>query len=161
MSAAAPLTTTTAAAAAAPGTTFSASKFRGATVEDLDLAPALSITPTTPISTAISLSYDRDYSQLTVTSASTRALLGYVSAAALRSAADRPAAPVSTVMNRFDRRRSKGYKLITPETELEELARWFEDSGEEFAVVTDAARRFVLGVATRGDLAEFLRRRPE
>jgi hypothetical protein len=95
-----------------------------------------------------------------VTSPTTRALLGYVSTSLLKSATD-PDAPVSSVMNRFDRRRSRGYKLITPETELEELAKWFEESGEEFAVVTDAARRFVLGVATRGDLGEFLRRRPE
>jgi hypothetical protein len=31
---------------------------------------------------------------------------------------------------------------------------------QEFAVVTDRARRSVLGVATRADLDEFVRRRP-
>ncbi|KAF8245902.1 hypothetical protein K440DRAFT_632809 [Wilcoxina mikolae CBS 423.85] len=103
------------------------------------------------------MSYDRDYSQLTVVHPSTRALLGYVSSHSLKRA--NPNEPVSTVMNRFDRRRVKGYKIITPETPLEELQEFFV--GEEFAVVTDAARRFVLGVATRGDLEEFLRRRPE
>ncbi|KAI5799012.1 putative cystathionine beta-synthase [Geopyxis carbonaria] len=135
-----------------------ASKFRGATVEDLDLPPALSIHPTTPISTAVAMSYDRDYSQLTVISPTTRSLLGYVSSEALKSApADSEV--VGDVMNRFDRRRSKGYKVITPETPLEELQSFFE-GGEEFAVVTDAVRRFVLGVATKGDLEEFVKRRP-
>ena len=52
------------------------------------------------------------------------------------------------------------------ETPLEELEAFFEGGlsagGEkqDFAVVTDPARRFVLGVATRGDLEEFVRRRP-
>lgn len=131
--------------------------FGQATVEDLDLPPALSINPNTPIGTAQAMSYDRDYSQLTVVDPSTRALLGYVSTAAFKNAD--AGAPVSTVMNRFDRRRSKGYKVITPDTPLEELQAFF--AGEDFAVVTDGARRFVLGVATRGDLDEFLRRRPE
>jgi hypothetical protein len=33
--------------------------------------------------------------------------------------------------------------------------------GEDFAVVTDERRRFVLGVATRKDLEEFVKRRPD
>ena len=134
-----------------------------ATVEDLDLPPALSITPNTPIGTAQAMSYDRDYSQLTVVHPATRALLGYVAAAQLQRAVAGAAgagdAPVSTVMSRFDRRRVKGYTLITPGTPLEDLQAFFAD--EEFAVVTDPDRRFVLGVATRADLDEFLRRRPD
>ena len=67
------------------------------------------------------------------------------------------------------------------ETPLEELEEFFSSSssssssssGEggpvvraaggttrDFAVVTDASRRFVLGVATKGDLEEFVKRRP-
>lgn len=52
------------------------------------------------------------------------------------------------------------------ETPLEELEGFFNGDGEEgsskqeFAVVTDERRRFVLGVATRVDLEEFARRRP-
>lgn len=123
---------------------------------DLDLPPALSTTPATAVSVALSMCYDREYSQLTVVSAEKRALLGYVTVAAL--SAKPPTATVADAMNRFDRRKAKGYTVITPETALEDLERFFET--EEFAVVTDAARRFVLGVATRGDLTEFLRRRP-
>jgi len=50
------------------------------------------------------------------------------------------------------------------QTPLEELEAFFrgEGSGEkqDFAVITDEKRRFVLGVATVEDLGEFVRRRP-
>lgn len=51
------------------------------------------------------------------------------------------------------------------DTPLEELEAFFEgtETGgqkQEFAVVTDDDRRFVLGVATRSDLEEFVKRRP-
>lgn len=66
-------------------------------------------------------------------------------------------------MVRF-RRKGRKYALITMETPLEELEAFFEGKAtggrQEFAVVTDPARRFVLGVATREDLGEFVRRRP-
>lgn len=49
------------------------------------------------------------------------------------------------------------------DTGLGELEGFFEGEGgggrQEFAVITDGERRFVLGVATRGDLEEFVRRR--
>ena len=65
---------------------------------------------------------------------------------------------VEKAMLRF-RRKGRVYRVITMETELEELER-FLGEGNEFAVVTDGGRRWVLGVATRGDLEEFVRRRP-
>ena len=60
------------------------------------------------------------------------------------------------------------YQTITMNTELAELEAFFEGLSEagtpgeqqEFAVVTDPERKFVLGVATKGDLNEFVRRRP-
>lgn len=57
------------------------------------------------------------------------------------------------------------YKIITMDTPLEELELFFNGGGngegkQEFAVVTDERRRFVLGVATARDLEEFARRRP-
>ena len=73
---------------------------------------------------------------------------------------------VEKAMLRFQRKGRK-YRLITMETGLEELAGFFEGGWEgmagqkqEFAVVTDPGRRFVLGVVTREDLGEFVRRRP-
>ena len=66
---------------------------------------------------------------------------------------------VSQAMNRF-RRKDKVYKVITPDTPLEELEEFLGEEGREFAVVTDERRRFVLGVATRDDLENFASRRP-
>ena len=65
---------------------------------------------------------------------------------------------VEKAMHRFARK-GRVYKVITMDTPLEELEGFFE-AGNEFAVVTDGGRRFVLGVATRGDLEEFVKRRP-
>lgn len=69
------------------------------------------------------------------------------------------------------RRKGRVYKIITMDTPLEELEAFFNGEGgqgdgegihqkQDFAVVTDERRRFVLGVATVKDLEEFVRRRP-
>lgn len=63
------------------------------------------------------------------------------------------------------RRKGRVYKVITMDTSLEELEEFFRGGVEangpqDFAVVTDASRRFVLGVATVKDLEEFVKRRP-
>lgn len=152
------------ATASAADTKSLAAKYRGATIEDLDLAPALSITPSTPISAALAMSYDRDYSQLTVVDSQTRSLLGYLDVerikSLLKSGEITEADVISKAMNRF-RRRGKVYKVITPDTPLEELELFLSEEGREFAVVTDERRRFVLGVATRGDLENFAKRRAD
>ncbi|RDL34684.1 Uncharacterized protein BP5553_07812 [Venustampulla echinocandica] len=146
------------------------SRYRGATVEDLDPPSALSCHPTDPISHALLTAFERDYTHLTVISPSTRALLGYVSIPYLRSLLSSGAVQetdeVSKAMVKF-RRKGRVYKVITMETPLEELEMFFNGEGDggdrgrqEFAVVTDERRRFVLGVATRTDLEEFARRRP-
>lgn len=67
-------------------------------------------------------------------------------------------------MIRFQRKGAR-YTVITMNTPLEELEGFFEgkDNGgqkQDFAVITDSGRRFVLGVATREDLEEFVKRRP-
>lgn len=72
--------------------------------------------------------------------------------------------PVEQAMLRF-RRKGKVYRKITPETPLEDLEVFFESgangkSPQEFAVVTDEGRKFVLGVVTKADLEDFVRRRP-
>ncbi|KAL9636731.1 MAG: hypothetical protein Q9164_002646 [Protoblastenia rupestris] len=145
-----------------------AAKYRGATVEDLDPPSALSVKPTDPISTALMSAYERDYTHLTVVSEDTRALLGYLSIPRLRQSLKeetvREADSVEAAMQKF-RRKGKIYKVITMNTPLEELESFFNGgvngSGpQDFAVVTDDSRRFVLGVATKGDLAEFVKRRP-
>jgi CBS domain-containing protein len=140
-----------------------------ATVEDLDPPSALSCNPTDPISHALFSAFERDYTHLTVVSATNRALLGYLSIPHLRILLEtgkvKETDQVSKAMVKF-RRKGKVYKVITMDTPLEELELFFnggengENGKQEFAVVTDERRRFVLGVATRTDLEEFARRRP-
>ncbi|KAL6715791.1 hypothetical protein ACLMJK_006752 [Lecanora helva] len=147
-----------------------AHKYRGATVEDLDPPPALSVHPQTPISTALLSAYERDYTHLTVVSPTTRSLLGYLSMPRLRTLLKNQTVteqdPVERAMQRFQRGKGNPYRVITMETGLEELEGFFDGVGgagggkQDFAVVTDGGRRFVLGVATRGDLEEFVKRRP-
>lgn len=78
----------------------------------------------------------------------------------LKEGAITEADQVSKAMNRF-MRRGKVYRVITPDTPLEELDAFLGEDGREFAVVTDEKRRFVLGVATRQDLENFAIRRPD
>lgn len=113
--------------------------------------------------------FERDYTHLTVVTPDTRALLGYLSIPHLRILLEtgkvQESDEVSKAMVKF-RRKGKVYKVITMDTPLEDLELFFSggENGEagkqEFAVVTDERRRFVLGVATKTDLEEFARRRP-
>ncbi|KAI5867077.1 hypothetical protein GGS23DRAFT_553421 [Durotheca rogersii] len=149
------------------------SRYRGATVQDLEPPAALTLTPTDAISVALQSAFERDYTHLAVVDGADRsALLGYVAIPALRAALDagavRPADPVARAMARFQRR-GRPYRVITPATPLEDLEAFFDgrDPGRgphaeprDFAIVTDDDRRFVLGVATRADLEEFVKRRP-
>ena len=97
-----------------------------------------------------------------------RALLGYLSIPRLKQLLEQGAVrgdePVEKAMQKF-RRKHNVYKVITMDTPLEELEQFFAggvdgSSPQDFAVVTDGARRFVLGVCTRSDLEEFVKRRP-
>lgn len=139
-----------------------------ATVEDLDPPPALSSKPTDSISTALMNAYERDYTHLTVVSEDTRALLGYLNIPRLKellkNGTVKDSDYVEKAMQKF-RRRGNVYKVITMDTTLEELEAFFnggvDGSGpQDFAVVTDGIRRFVLGVVTKSDLEEFVKRRP-
>ena len=112
--------------------------------------------------------YERDYTHLTVVSEDTRALLGYLNIPRLKELLKtgkvKDSDPVHMAMQKF-RRKGSVYKIITMDTPLEELEEFFNggvngSSPQDFAVVTDGSRRFVLGVATKGDLEEFVKRRP-
>lgn len=137
-------------------------------MQDLEPPSALSLTPSDPISLALISAFERDYTHLTIIDTETRALLGYIAIPALQAQLDsgrvKPEDPLSAAMVRFQRRGRK-YRVISMATPLEELEEFFERGGidgqrQDFAVVTDEARRFVLGVATRDDLEEFVKRRP-
>ncbi|KAM7208111.1 cystathionine beta-synthase [Naviculisporaceae sp. PSN 640] len=151
-----------------------ASRYRGATVEDLDPPAALSLTPSDTINTALAMAFERDYTHLTVVDGTTRALLGYISIPSLRSSLEsgkhKPEDELRTAMMRFNRGSRNGgdankYRVITMDTPLEELEAFFAGAAtggqkQDFAVITDERRRFVLGVATVEDLEEFVKRRP-
>ncbi|KAI9660178.1 MAG: hypothetical protein M1829_006514 [Trizodia sp. TS-e1964] len=145
-----------------------ADKYRGATVEDIDPPSALSSKPADSISNALMSAYERDYTHLTVISEQTRALLGYLSIPRLKQllkdGSVTESDPVEKAMQKF-RRKGKVYKVITMDTSLEELEAFFTggvngSEPQDFAVVTDINRRFVLGVATKADLEKFVSRRP-
>ncbi|RMZ76137.1 hypothetical protein DV738_g5116, partial [Chaetothyriales sp. CBS 135597] len=148
-----------------------ADKYRGATVADLDLPPALSTAPSISLEEAVISAASHDYSHLTVLSERNRSLLGYLSISKLKALFDskqlQPSDPVSKAMVRFQRDRGRKYVPITTDTELAELEGFFENIGplatgtpQDFAVVTDGSRKFVLGVVTKDDLREFVKRRP-
>lgn len=112
--------------------------------------------------------YERDYTHLTVVSEDTRALLGYLNIPRLKELLKNGTVEesdyVEKAMQKF-RRRGSVYKVITMDTPLEELEAFFNggvngSGSQDFAVVTDGSRRFVLGVATKADLEEFVKRRP-
>lgn len=137
-----------------------------ATVEDLEPPPALSCRPTDPIAHALMSGLERDYTHLTVISEN-RALLGYISIPRLQQLLKegkvKDSDSVEAAMQKFRRRGTK-YKVISLETPLEELEGFFnggvDGSGkQDFAVVTDGSRKFVLGVATKEDLENFVKRR--
>ncbi|KAF7502168.1 hypothetical protein GJ744_006868 [Endocarpon pusillum] len=124
-------------------------KYRGATVADLELPPALSTSPHASISSALLSAYERDYTHLTVVSEENRALLGYLSIPRLKEMLKQRIIteddPVEKAMMKF-RRKGKKYTVITTETELEELEAFFNGgpdgkSPQDFAVVTDAGLR--------------------
>ncbi|KAF8526526.1 hypothetical protein BU17DRAFT_74097 [Hysterangium stoloniferum] len=136
-------------------------KYRGAVVEDLQLPPAFALPENEAIARAIELAYDRDFSHIPVLSAKGRRPLGYIDVAILKSKWEAgevdPNDPVSVAMARFRRRASNDYTLITPSTPLEDLEKFLQN--HIFALVTDYDRQFVLALATRADLENFVSRR--
>ena len=111
--------------------------------------------------------YERDYTHLTVVSSDIRALLGYLNIPRLKEMLKNGNVNendyVEKAMQKF-RRKGNIYQVITMDTPLEELEAFFDGavngSKQDFAVVTNDTRRFVLGVATKADLEEFVKRRP-
>ena len=113
--------------------------------------------------------FERDYTHLTIVDFENRALLGYINIPHLQSLLDggkvKSEDPLTSAMMKFQRK-GKKYQIITMHTPLEQLEAFFRGyvtEGEwkqEFAVVTDENRRFVMGVATVQDLEEFVKRRP-
>ncbi|PCH44905.1 hypothetical protein WOLCODRAFT_77976 [Wolfiporia cocos MD-104 SS10] len=138
----------------------SADKYRGAVVEDLQLQPAFALPLDEPISRAIELAYERDFSQFPVLDHN-RKPLGYLDVAALKGKWEageaNPSDRVSQYMTKFIRSASQPYTIITPSTPLAELEEFLRHN--IFALITDQDRKFVLGIVTSQDLENFVSRR--
>ncbi|KAJ1968048.1 hypothetical protein IWQ62_001481 [Dispira parvispora] len=154
-------------------------KYRGATVEDLQLPEAVTISPRDTVSKALDIMESREYSQLPVINSTHRKLVGYITLGTLQALllTDRVTLdqPIREVMYRFqplaaqrssaandhpsrlNAARRPTYQVITPDTPLNELAKFFEHHSVAF--VTDSARKFCLGVVTKFDLLKFISRR--
>lgn len=141
-------------------------KYRGATVEDLQVPPAISVPRSTSINSALRVALDHDYSQLPLVSDKNRKLLGYVQKDRLEEQvkSGNSDKSVATIMTKFS---SSGpsssssapatYTVITPDTGLAELEIFLQS--HPFAFITDPGRAFVLGVATQEDLFKYVSRR--
>ncbi|GAA6008103.1 hypothetical protein JCM11491_001886 [Sporobolomyces phaffii] len=151
--------------------------YRGAVVEDLQLSPALVLPTSTSVGTALQLAYERDFSILPLSDPSTRQLLGWISIDEVKQLAqsneldldsslaqlnDKTESAPKSPVRHFTKARA--YTVITPDTSLEQLEKFFSEQdqlpcGVRFALVTDAARKFTLGVVTADDLQKFTQRR--
>ena len=143
-------------------------KYRGATVEDLQVPPAISVPRSTSISSALRVALDHDYSQLPLVSDKNRKLLGYVQKDRLEEQVRSGSSDksVATIMTKFSSSSSPSsssaaaaatYTVITPDTGLAELEVFLQS--HPFAFITDPGRAFVLGVATQEDLSKYVSRR--
>lgn len=130
--------------------------YRGAVVEDLDLLPALSVYPDTTLQDALDKSFEHNFSYLPVLSHHRR-LLGYLTAEQLQS---NPNTQDAVKNHYFRFKGKKEFIPMTPATPLSKLEEFFK-SGHPFAVITDADRKFVLGVATPEDLEKYIKSRPQ
>lgn len=161
---------------------LSQSRYRAASVEDLQLPAAVTIAPTSTVGYAIDLMLEREYSQLPVIKPDNRKLVGYVSLSALQDRLNNNSinlnSTVDSCMSSFKKESTRKYQVITPDTSLADLgnvffffkmlyqtslyslsfiAKFFEKNS--FAVITDSNRKWCLGVATKYDLISFLHRR--
>ncbi|SJX61619.1 related to TAF10-TFIID and SAGA subunit [Sporisorium reilianum f. sp. reilianum] len=145
-------------------------KYRGATVEDLQVPPAISVPRSTSISSALRVALDHDYSQLPLVSDKNRKLLGYVQKDRLEEQVKggNSDKSVASIMTKFSSGASASsssaaaaaaatYTVITPDTGLAELEVFLQS--QPFAFITDPGRAFVLGVATQEDLSKYVSRR--
>ena len=126
---------------------FPPSKYRFSAVDDLQLPPALSVTTETPLEDALTLALEREYSQLTVVSSERRKLLGYLDVPMVMQNLKMGKVPhdgelfVKDVYTRFDRRKSVGYQVITPDTSLDVLDEFLQKNN--FAISTPFGIRWL------------------
>ncbi|KAJ7637104.1 hypothetical protein FB45DRAFT_908261, partial [Roridomyces roridus] len=135
-------------------------------VEDLQLPPAFTVRSSDSIQRALDLAFERDFSHIPVLDSKSKPL-GYIDVPGLKAKwqagnAD-PNDRVVDYMNKFQRRASHPYTLITPATPLTELEEFPKEQhlrhwsvpATVFLALTDQKRQFVLGLVTAQDLETF------
>lgn len=163
--------------------------YRGATVEDLDIRPAISISPMTPLRRAFQVAFENEFTFLPVILNINKRLLGVLNVLEINpaelkksdslvkdhmlwfsqnaknkyNAEVQPSNASETPLNTkiFKPKPSKGklYLVLTPMSSLEELAKFF-NSGNYFAIITTGEGNLVYGVVTPEDLSKYEKSRP-
>ncbi|RUS18768.1 hypothetical protein BC937DRAFT_88372 [Endogone sp. FLAS-F59071] len=113
-------------------------RYRAASVEDLQLPAAVTISPTAPLSQALDLMLEREFSQLPVIRSSNKKLVGCISLASakahLENGSAQPGDPVSKWMFGFGKQgKGEKYEVITPGTSLAALGKCGQNA-ESFGI---------------------------
>ncbi|EEQ41701.1 putative cystathionine beta-synthase [Clavispora lusitaniae] len=162
-------------------TLFHTVDYRGATVEDLDIRPAISINPGTSIDRAIHVAFENEFSFLPVIHEAHKTLLGVLNVEEAKRAPPKDITKnhmlwfsqrarsnyekesktheKTPVNSKIFRPSSRKYHVLTPLTSLEELAAFFND-GNYFAIITNGDGNLVYGVVTPEDLLKYEHSRP-
>ena len=134
-------------------------KYRGASVEDLQLPAAVCVYDSQPATDALETMMSRDFSQLPVVN-SNRKVVGLIQLRALEGLSQSDLQlPIRRWMHSFSRKKTTPYVVVTPATPLAELEQFFEN--HPAAIVTDSSAKFPLGIVTKLDLMRFVSRRGE
>ena len=170
---------------------FSARDYRGATVEDLDIRPAILINPSTELGEALEIAFENDFTNLPVIDEDHKKLLGILNIDAVdRKDNDFLKPVVKNYMLWFSQRARAKYdaehaqdgakasrktplsttiktptqgRIYTVLTPFSPLEELatFFNSGNQFAIITNPKGTFVYGVATPDDLTKFEKSRPK
>lgn len=169
---------------------FHTRDYRGATIEDLDIQPALSVNPITDLTLALELAYENEYTFLPVIHESNKKLLGVLNVEDLRRHPQRFKnsflKPVvrnymiwfhQSAREKYDKEEHSNVETSSNTTiqkptskgkKFKLLTPWtpleelasFFNSGYYFAIVTNEESNFVYGVATPEDLTRYENSRP-
>ncbi|KAI5965301.1 uncharacterized protein KGF55_001521 [Candida pseudojiufengensis] len=168
---------------------FTTTDYRGATIEDLDLPPAISINPSTSIKDAIQIGFEYDFTYLPIIHEINKKLLGILNLDEINNNTSiNPNDKVLKYMFWFSKTTQKKYEqslksnsstnsntalkstiikpntgkrytVLTPFSPLEDLANFFNRENNYFAIITNDNGNFVYGVITVDDLIKYEKRR--
>ncbi|KAI5952341.1 hypothetical protein KGF54_003207 [Candida jiufengensis] len=167
---------------------FKTRDYRGATIEDLDLPPAISINPSTSIKDAIQIGFEYDFTFLPIIHEINKKLLGVLNLDEINNNSkingNEKVMKYMYWFNKSTQRKyqnnkepttnstslkttilkpntGKRYSVLTPFSPLEDLASFFNRDNNYFAIITNDEGTFVYGIATPEDLIKYEKSRPK